>query len=118
MVALLPVAVIGGFCTGVYTYDGYTEEMKQMIAEQIGKPELFYIAVTMQTIAYAVICGILGYLLSEKVGLMKSFRMKKDAFIKAVLTGAACGAVFSADYWVFGRFHPEITHTRIYPLPI
>ena len=34
--ALLPAAVIGGLFTGIYTFAGYTVEMKQQLLTQMG----------------------------------------------------------------------------------
>lgn len=34
--ALLPVAIIGGLFTGIYTFAGYAESMKQQLYNQLG----------------------------------------------------------------------------------
>lgn len=109
--ALLPIAVIGGFFTGVYSYMGYTAEMKLLISEQIGSPELFYIVTAIQTIGYTVFCGFLGYILSDKIGLLRTFKIEKDIFFKTTITSVVCGLLFSTDYWLFGKFYSEITYT-------
>lgn len=43
--ALLPAAMIGGLFTGIYTYEGYSEEIRATLATQIGG-YVPYLAVT------------------------------------------------------------------------
>lgn len=106
--ALLPVAVIGGLFTGIYTYEGYSEEIRAMLAAQIGG-YVPYLAVTVgQTVFYAVVCGFLGCLLAGRIGLLKPFGLEKGRAVRAGLSGIACGVAFSLDYWLFGAAIPEV----------
>lgn len=105
--AVLPIAVIGGVFTGIYTYEGYTAEMRQLLQTQLGGYMQYLIVITAQTILYAVVCGFFGYLLADKTGLLRSFTLEKKKLMIAGVVGVICGVVFSLDYWVFGGHIPE-----------
>lgn len=105
--ALLPVAVIGGLFTGIYTFAGYTEEMKQLLAAQLGGYVQYLIMVALQTVLYAMICGFFGYILADKTGLLKPFALEKRKLTIAVALAALCGVAFGLDYWIFGSHIPE-----------
>ena len=107
VVAVLPAAIIGGIFTGIYTFAGYTAEMQQELITQLGGYVQYLMVIALQTIIYAVVCGVFGYLLADKTGLLKPFTLEKNKLIKACVAGVICGVVFSLDYWVFGGHIPE-----------
>ena len=106
--ALLPAAVIGGLFTGIYTYEGYSEETRATLATQIGGYAPYLAVTVVQTVFYAVVCGFLGYLLADKIGLLKPFNLEKGKAVRAGISGVLCGAAFSLDYWLFGAVIPEV----------
>ncbi len=101
-VALLPVAVIGGMFTGIYTYEGYTAEMQQLLLTQLGGYMQYLVVITFQTMLYAAACGFFGSILADKTGLLRPFTLEKGKLMKACVAGVICGVLFSLDYWVFG----------------
>lgn len=105
--ALLPVAIIGGLFTGIYTFAGYTEEMKQLLVTQLGGYAQYLVIVALQTVIYAMICGFFGYILADKTGLLKPFDLEKRKLTIAVALAALCGVAFGLDYWIFGGHIPE-----------
>lgn len=105
---LLPLIIVGSIFTGIYSFSTYTPDMQHEIISTIGSYELVILAGTMQSVFYASVAGFLGYILSEKTGLMRSFRFEKDKFAKTSLITVVSGILFSLDYWTFGRILPEI----------
>lgn len=105
--ALLPVAVFGGLFTGIYTYAGYTEEMKQLLAAQLGGYVQYLVMVALQTVMYATVCGFFGYILADKTGLLKLFLFEPKKLVIAGATAILCGVAFGLDYWIFGGHIPE-----------
>lgn len=106
--ALLPVMIIGGFFTGIYSFDTYTSEMQNQIIAQVGSYELLLLVVTIQSVIYASVCGFIGYILSTKVGLMREIRLEKEKLIKVLPMTVISGILFSLDYWIFGDILPEV----------
>lgn len=105
--ALLPVAVLGGVFTGIYTFAGYNEEMKQLLITQLGGYQQYLVVVSLQTMIYAAVCGLFGYILADKTGLLKPFTMEKRKLTIAVALAVICGVVFGLDYWISGSHIPE-----------
>lgn len=105
---LLPFALIGGYFTALYQADVLAPDMMEQVLAQIGSMELLAVVTAVQTVGYAVFCGFVGYLLADKVGLMRPVRFEKLSLFKVLLICAVCGVVFSMDYWTFGNWYPQI----------
>lgn len=108
ILCVLPFAIVGGFFTGVYTLEHSTDDMTRMIYEQVQSPALFYIITTIQSVMYAVLATAAGYLLADRLGLIKSFRFQREILKKTVPVIILFGILFASDYFVFGHFIPEV----------
>lgn len=108
ILCVLPFAIVGGFFTGVYTLEHSTDDMTRMIYEQVQSPTLFYIITTIQSVMYAVLATAVGYLLADRLGLIKSFRFQREILKKTVPVIILFGILFASDYFVFGHFIPEV----------
>lgn len=106
--ALLPIAAVGGWFTGLYQFEMYDPALLQEAITQIGSKELLLVITAFQSALYAAICGFLGYILSERVGLTKPIRFAQPALGFTLLLSLAGGILFSLDYWTFGAFIPDI----------
>lgn len=61
-------------------------------------------SVTIQTVLYAAICGFIGYLLADKIGLLRSFAWSGNYLKKALAGGTICGILlFTLDYLIFAK---------------
>ena len=74
VVVLLPLMIVGSIFTGIYSFSTYALDMQNEMIAQIGSYELLLLVGTVQSVLYASVAGFLGYILSEKTGLMRSFR--------------------------------------------
>ncbi|WP_199715064.1 CPBP family glutamic-type intramembrane protease [Acutalibacter sp. 1XD8-33] len=108
VLGLLPFAVIGGFFTSIYAWEGYTPEAKAEILGQIASPQTLYLMGTVQTVLYAAVFGFFGYLLSDKIGLMRPIRFEKRAVILTAALTLVLGVLLSSDSWIFGKLIPQI----------
>ena len=104
---LLPISVVAGLFTASYIYDGYSTQMQQILLTQMGGYKSYLLAITLQTVVYAVVCGFFCFILADKVGLMRPFKLENAKWQKAVLLGVIGGFAFSLDYRIFGRMIPE-----------
>ncbi len=105
---LVPFAAVGGFFTGKYAYASYTAEIQKMMLEQVGNVNTLALISMVQSVMYTVFCTIIGYILAQKTGLLKPLKYEKDKLNKAVLIAVICGIMFSLDYWIFGKFIPQV----------
>jgi len=100
---LLPIAVIAGIFVTIYQIETLPAEiMDEAIAEIGGKGMLIVIS-TLQTVLYALFCGIFGHIIAVKTGLWQPLRFEKKRLRTAVIVSVIGGILFSLDYWVFGR---------------
>ena len=107
----LPFAIIGGYFTAKYAFATYDETMQQMLLDQIGSVEMLAIITMVQTVMYAVVCTVVGYIFAEKTGLIKPLRYEKKTLGITIVVAIICGIVFSSDYWLFGTFIPEVAES-------
>ncbi len=105
---LLPVAVISGWFTAKYQFALLAPEMIESAAAQVGGMNTLIGITVLQTVLYAAVCGFFGFILSEKIGLMKPFRLEGKLVLRVLLITVPFGILFSLDPWVFGKYLPEI----------
>ena len=98
--------LIGGYCTGLYIPEMYSQEMLQQLQEQGMTAEMLALSGAVQYgIFYGVILGAIGLLISKKVGLWKEIRFDKNAVAPTAIIsiiGALC--LFPGDKLIFGPF--------------
>ena len=109
VLALAPIAIVGGFFTGVYGWAELTDDVKRQILAQIGNNQsLYYLITTMQTLIYALIFGFFGYILSEKTGLMKPVRFEKKPILITLGTTLFAGFILCTDLFYFRNHIPQV----------
>ena len=115
---LLPVAALGGLFTGISTFAAYTEPVRQQLLSQAGSYSMFLWMVVIQSMLYAAFCGFFGYILSEKVGLMRPLSLEKKKLLTTLSITAVCGVLFSLDYWTFAKWIPALGETYGEPITL
>ena len=106
--AILPIAALGGVLVGMYTFEHYTEETRQLILSQMGSYDAFLAVATAQSAAYGVVCGFFGYILADKVGLMRPLGFTREPLLRCGAVTLLCGVLFACDYFVFAPILPEV----------
>ena len=105
---LLPVGLVGGWFTAEMTLAAVDPALLEEAVRSAGSLEVVKAVSVASSVLYAVVLGFFGYILSEKIGLMRPFRFEKTTLIRVLLISAACGAVFSLDAWTFGHWIPQL----------
>lgn len=108
LLCVLPIAIIGGYFTGIYTLEHSTSEVTAQILAQIKSPTAFYMLTTLQSTIYAIVASVAGYFLADRIGLLRPFAFKKDILKKTVPVIILLGILLTADYFVIGPFVPEV----------
>ena len=106
--ALLPVALVAGFFAVRYTMKLTDPAMLQQAIGQLGSEKALIAVSIAQVVLYAAVSGFFGYILSDKIGLMRPFRFEQKPLLITLIVSAVCGVVFSFDAWTFGKWIPEI----------
>lgn len=115
---LLPIAAVAGWFVGAYQLESYGPEMTELLVAQFGSLQTALLVLAVQTTVYAAVCGFFGFLLADKVGLMKPVRFEKKALRVTLVLSLVGGVLFSLDCWIFGKWIPEVgaTYTGSYSL--
>ena len=109
VLALVPIAIVGGYFTGVYGWAELTDDVKSQILAQTGNNQtLYYLIVTIQALIYALIFGFFGYILSEKTSLMKAVRFKKKPMMVSIGMTLFTGLVLCTDLFYFRNHIPQV----------
>ena len=105
---LLPVALAAGYFAVRYTVKLLDPAVLQQAIELIGSEKALFAVSIVQVVLYAAVCGFFGYILSDKLGLMRPFRFEFKPLLITLIVSAVCGVVFSLDAWTFGKWIPGI----------
>ncbi len=99
---ILPIALVAGIFTGIYQLNTFSDEVLAQVVAQIGSIEILVIIAAVQTALYALFCGFFGYILADKMGLIKPFKITKKPLVITLIVSVLGGIVFSLDHWIFG----------------
>ncbi|MBQ8611912.1 MAG: CPBP family intramembrane metalloprotease [Oscillospiraceae bacterium] len=116
--ALLPAAAVGGYFVTLYQLESYDAATVAQLIGQIGSLEMLTVITVLQTVLYALFCGIVGGLLAQSMGLLRPFAFEKKGLLHCVLLSLAGGAVFSLDPWVFGAWIPAVKESAATPATV
>lgn len=106
--AVLPISAIAAYFTVCYQLDLYGPETVEAILRQVGSKSTLIAVSTLQSTLLVFLCSFFGYILADKSGLWKPFRIEKKNLAPMLPLTVLFGAVFSLDYWVFGRLLPGV----------
>lgn len=105
---LVPIAAVGGVFVGWYQLDISGEELLAEAIAVLGSKEVLLAITAAQSVGYAVVCGFVGGLVSDKLGLWKPIRLEKKPLLITLALSLPFGVLFSLDYWTFGAAYPAI----------
>ena len=105
---LLPIGLIGGWFSAELALRSAAPEALETAVQQVGSLAAVKAITAAQIAVYTIVCGFLGYILAEKIGLMRSFRFEKAVLIRCFLIAALGGAILSLDAWTFVRWIPQL----------
>ena len=105
---LLPIGLIGGWFTAEMTISSMDPSALEIAVQQAGSLGAVKAATAASSAVYTVVCGFFGYILAEKIGLMRPLRFQKTVLIRVLLIAALGGAILSLDAWTFARWIPQL----------
>ena len=110
--ALVPIAIVGGYFAGVYGWTELTDDVKSQILSQVGgNQSLYYLIAALQTLMYAVVFGFFGYILSDKIGLMRQVRFEKKPTMVTIGMALFSGLILCTDLFYFRNHIPQVAAT-------
>lgn len=109
--ALLPIALIGGYFTSLYLEETYDPAALADMLTQTGFSDItvLHIVTAVQTAFMIMLMGFFGYILAEKIGLLKSFKINKSGILTTIILTVVGSILFiGLEYGVFANIMPEI----------
>lgn len=107
--------LIGGFFTGLYLLDSYTEDIRQQITAELNAGAipadiLLGIISAIQAAAYGIFLGAIGIFLGKKIGLWKDeiSLTKKPLIITSIIAIIGGMALILPDLLFFGQHSKPI----------
>lgn len=107
---ILVTGIIGSYFTTLYTISDLDSKLLEEAINQVGSKELVIIITTIQTVIYyVIICGLLGVILSNKVGLWKKISFEKNKVLVTSVISIIIGlSLIFFDLLIFGNFNEII----------
>ena len=104
--------LIGGFCTGLYSYDSLSLEILKELQEQnVSKEMVAFASMIQYGILFGVILASVGIVLSKKIKLWKKFKIDKKAFITTIIISIISALVlFPGDKLIFGSLNTWVSN--------
>ena len=99
--------LVGGYCTGFFSYDSLSPELLQQLQEQNVSKEMVALSTMFQYgILFGVILAIIGIILSKKINLWNDFKIDKKAIITTIIiTIIGALILFPGDKLIFGSMN-------------
>ena len=114
ILSLLPIAIIGGLFTQFFFLDTQSEEVINQAVAQVGSVNMLTLITVVQTVLYATVCGFFGYIISDKIGLIKkTIAFNKKGLLIAVIFGVLLGIILGVDHFTSGALYPKIQSANI-----
>lgn len=105
LIFMILMCAIGGYFTTIYTLESFDQKIIEEVIEKAGSKELLIIISVIQIALYSSIFGIIGIILSNKIGLWKKFEKNKNAIKTTIVISIIGGLALSfLDRYVFGAF--------------
>lgn len=102
--------LIGGYFSGEYLFESYSEEVLTIVLNQLGSKENLIIVAMLQSMFYSLVLGVLGIYLSNKVGLWKKISFNKISFKYSVILGIISGfLLILPDIFLFNKVSFDIS---------
>ncbi|MGG2134530.1 CPBP family intramembrane glutamic endopeptidase [Bacillus sp. S2(2024)] len=108
---MLPIGIIGGVLTGIFSITTLNQEMINQILDKMSKEAYILVSGIQIGILYAGIMGFFGYILADKVNLLKKFTFTKKSVLITLFIGIMGGLFLLSDYFTFAKVIPEVAAT-------
>ena len=99
--------LIGGYCTGLYSYDSLSKELLEQLQDQNVTKEMVALSSMIQYgIPFGVVLASIGIILSKKINLWKEFKIDKKAILTTIIVAIVDALIlFPGDKLIFGSLN-------------
>lgn len=109
LIFLAIFGLIGGYFTIIYSLQSLSQDIIDEALAQAGNINIIIAVGTIQNFLYAVVCGIIGKILANKIGLWRKVSFEKKGTVELVLVAIIGGiALILPDAYIFANFSEAI----------
>ena len=109
IIFLLVFGLVGGYFATAYSLESLDPAMVDEAVAEAGSIELIFVVAIIQAVIYSVGLGIVGKLLTERIGLWRPFTLEKKPLIEVGLISLVGGILFIVpDYFIFANYSEVI----------
>lgn len=105
---LLPVSAVGAYFAVQMSFSSLDPSAIEEAVAQAGSRELLVALSMIQPVILTLLCGFFGYILSDRLGLMRPLRFERRPLLITLITSLIGGAALSLDAWTFGKWIPAV----------
>ena len=112
LIFLAIFGLVGGYFTAIYTVQSLGQDVIDEAIAEVGSIDVLIIITTLQSLGYALILGVVGKLLANKIGLWRKFEFDKKRNVELILVTILGGAAFILlDCLFFSNFSEVIKNS-------
>jgi len=108
---MLPIGIIGGVLIGMYSIATMNQEIINQILDKMSKESYILVSGIQTGILYTGVMGFFGYILADKVNLLKKLNFTKKSVLITLFIGIMGGLFLLSDYFTFAKVIPEVAAT-------
>ena len=106
--AVLPVVLIGSYFAALMLFGSLNNAEITAAINKFGSKQVLALISTVQPTILTLVCAYFGYIISDKVGLMREFGFEKRKLLIVFAVSLIGGALLSADAWTFAKWIPGL----------
>ena len=112
LIFLAIFGIVGGYFTAIYTVQSLGQDMIDEAIAEVGSIDVLIIITTLQSLGYALVLGVVGKILANKIGLWRKISFEKKGNVELVLITVLGGTAFILlDYLFFSNFSEVIKNS-------
>ena len=101
--------LIGGYFTSLYSIEILDPTVLEETIAQVGSIEMIIAISTLQSLIYAVVLGLIGRFIAEKIGLWRKISFEIKPLIYTAIASLFGGVIFIlADVLIFAKLIPAV----------
>ena len=108
---LLPIGLIGGWFSVEISLKAADPAVLDAVIQQAESLAVVRAVSIVPIVLYAVVLGFFGYLLADRIRLMRPFRFEKPVLLRVLFISVFCGAILSLDAWTFANWIPQLKNS-------
>lgn len=114
IIFLVVFGLVGGYFTALYSIESLSAEVVDELVAQVGSIEIGCAIITIQSLVYALVLGLIGRALAEKLGIWKSSRPNANSVLSTLLVALIGGAaLILIDAYFFSSFYDTIRNSYL-----